>query len=131
VSVPVLLFLISPYSVFSMPTAVGFDRPVRVAYSNMPEMYRGVYFSKAPIKVVPSMEVGWMRKDVQEFLKEVYEGKLDCRKLYKFRFDYVVENTLKGKPPACLELEKVDGNYRVWKVKNSDKGGRHGSTKGD
>jgi len=120
VSVPVLLFLISPYSVFSMPTAVGFDRPVRVAYSDMPEMYRGVYFSKAPIRVVPSMEVGWMRKDVQEFLKELHAGKLDCQELRKFKFDYVVENTLRGSTPYCLELERVEGNYRVWKVKNSE-----------
>ncbi len=120
VSVPLLLFLISPYSVFSMPTAVGFDRPVKVAYSDMPEMYRGVYFSTAPIQVVPSMEIGWMDRKVQEFLKELHEGTLDCKTLKELGFDYVVENTLNGTPPACVELERISRNYRVWRVLNSE-----------
>ncbi|GAB6075140.1 class I SAM-dependent methyltransferase [Desulfurobacterium crinifex] len=116
-SVPLLLFFLSPYAVVSQPEAVSFDRPVKVAFSNMPEMYRSVYFSKANIQVIPSMEVGWMPKEVQLFLKDLTKGKLDCSKVREFRLDYVVEDTLAGKLPSCVELERVEGKLRVLRVK--------------
>ena len=116
-SVPLLLFFLSPYAVVSQPEAVSFDRLVRVAFSNMPEMYRSIYFSKANIQVIPSMEVGWMPKEVQLFLKDLTKGKLDCSKVREFRLDYVVEDTLVGKLPSCVELERVEGRLRVLRVK--------------
>jgi len=116
-SVPLLLFFLSPYAVVSQPEAVSFDRPARVAFSDMPEMYRSVYFSKANIQVIPSMEIGWMPKEVQLFLKDLTEGKLDCSKVKEFKLDYVVEDTLVGELPSCVELERVEGKLRILRVK--------------
>lgn len=116
-SVPLLLFLVSPYAVVNRSEVVSFDQPVRVAFSNMPEMYRSVYFSKANIRVIPSMEIGWMSKEVQLFLKDLTEGKLDCSEVKKLKLDYVVEDTLMGELPSCVELERVKGKLRVLKVK--------------
>jgi len=118
VSVPLLLFFLSPYAVVSQPDVVSFDRPVRVAFSNMPEMYRSVYFSKANIQVIPSMEIGWMPKEVQVFLKNLLKGKLDCSEVIKLNLDYIVEDTLVGELPSCVELERVEGKLRVLRVKN-------------
>ena len=117
VLVPSLLFLISPFTIVPKVNYVAFDKPVKVAFSDMPPMYRSVYFSKANIQVVPSMELGWVREDVQEFLKDLWKGKFDCSKARKYGFDYIVENTLNlNKIPACLRLERTKGEYRVWKV---------------
>jgi len=68
-----------------------------------------------PLKIAPSMEIGWTERDIQTLIKKAHtEGKFDCKMFKKYSFDYVIENSL-TEYPECLELVKLAGKYRIWK----------------
>jgi hypothetical protein len=68
-----------------------------------------------PLKIAPSMEIGWTERDIQTLIKKAHtEGKFDCNMFKKYSFDYVIENSL-TEYPGCLELVKLAGKYRIWK----------------
>ncbi|MEM2948489.1 MAG: hypothetical protein QXG02_03080 [Candidatus Anstonellales archaeon] len=79
-------------------------------------MFNTVYKSENT-SITPSMEIGLTDRNVQTAIKEVMFGKLNCTLFEKYPYDYVIEKTLK-EVPDCLSLVDVEGEYRIWKVKN-------------
>ena len=79
-------------------------------------MYNTVYKSEN-ISITPSMEIGLTEKEVQIAMKDFMFGRANCTFFERYHYDYVIEKTLK-EVPECLSLVDVEGEYRIWKVKN-------------
>lgn len=80
-------------------------------------MTMGVQYANPYILMAPGFEPEWLMPPLREsFVKTVKTGVFDCSTISKYPFDYVVESHLREKP-ACLDLYKIAGVYRVWTVK--------------
>ena len=67
--------------------------------------------------VTPIFDLASIRPAAREVVAELTHGSLNCEKVRALqRFDYVVENTLQGRPPTCLELVRIAGAWRLWRV---------------
>lgn len=67
--------------------------------------------------VTPIFDLASIKPAAREVVAELTRGSLNCDKVRGLqRFDYVVENTLQGRPPACLELVRIAGGWRLWRV---------------
>lgn len=75
------------------------------------------FFNKQNIQIAPSMEVGSTEKNIQIIISDIQmKGRLDCKTLTKYDFDYLVERSLIS-VPQCLSLAGVYKEYRLWKIK--------------
>ncbi len=79
-------------------------------------VYAIPYFNKSPIQIVPSMEIGGNKQWVQKILVTALDnGVVNCDEI-QHRFDYVAEKSLTN-IPTCLDLYQVNGDIRIWKIK--------------
>jgi hypothetical protein len=86
-----------------------------VLTEDMKTMYRLVYFNPT-IHISPSYCYGWTDPQAQAIIKDLFTGKLDCGRPFLYKYDYLVESSLKGSPPSCLQLLGTDGEKRLWLV---------------
>ena len=78
------------------------------------------FFNNENIQIVPSMEIGATDKNVQIIISDIQQkGKLDCKKLNGYDFDYLVERSL-IEVPNCLTLVSVNKEFRLWKIQKSN-----------
>jgi len=76
------------------------------------------FYSPERIQVIPSMEHGGNAAAVKEALAlAAKKGTIDCALLHELKITHVVEKSLKGEPPACLDLTRTDKNWRLWTVR--------------
>jgi hypothetical protein len=76
-----------------------------------------VVMDSGKVKVAPSANIGWNDRAVRNAVEQMQaDGTLDCSVFATHKFDYIVEHCLK-KVPACLSLDRLEGPYRIWKVK--------------
>lgn len=66
------------------------------------------------ISVAPSFALGALDTTLQQAVRDLIAGRLDCETLLRARFTHVVERTLRGAPPACAELLEAQGKWRLW-----------------
>lgn len=67
-------------------------------------------------RLTPNLDAGAIADSHRDLLYALHRNQpLDCEQLRR-DFDYVYEDGLRGKPPACLSLVSASGNYRLWKV---------------
>lgn len=86
-----------------------------VLTEDMNVMYQLIYDNPS-LHVSPCYAYGWTAPRVQKTIKDIAQGKLDCRDLKDEPFDYIVEGSLTGPPPHCLELLSVEHGKRLWAV---------------
>lgn len=68
-------------------------------------------------RITPIFDTASTREPYRSLVTELSLGRLDCGQLQQLdAFDYVIENTLTGPPPACLRLLSIDGKYRTWEI---------------
>lgn len=73
--------------------------------------------------LTPIFDFASTRADVREVVAALTHGQLDCAAARRIdRFDYLIENTLQGSPPECLQLVRISGAWRVWAFRESDDG---------
>lgn len=77
--------------------------------------YATVFFAKEPVQVEPSFALGATRPQWEDLLNNK-DTKLDCALVRQARFTHVIEKSL-GKGVACLELEGIQGAWRLWRVR--------------
>lgn len=100
----------------------------RVLCLHSDPMFKMVYANEK-LKVSPCLDAGWDTDEVKTaILDAVNAGTFNKNVLRGKQYEYVVENTLKEIPPG-LELYRVAGKYRVWKVPTVN-GSVTGSTAG-
>jgi len=68
------------------------------------------------VRVSPAFEVGAAEPAVQRLVLGLSRGGLDCPALEGLGFTHLVENSLRGSPPPCLELSATKGGWRLWRV---------------
>lgn len=70
--------------------------------------------------VTPIFDFASTRPEVRQVVAKLTHGHLDCEAARKIdRFDYLIENTLQGPPPGCLDLVSFSGAWRVWGFRES------------
>lgn len=71
--------------------------------------------------ITPIFDVSSTRPPFRELVVDLSLGRVDCKSLVRLgAFDYVVESTLNGQVPECLQLLRVDGRHRLWRVLEED-----------
>jgi hypothetical protein len=89
----------------------------RVLTENSYEM-NSVVMDSGRVGVAPSANIGWNDKAVRDAIEQMQaDGRLNCSIFATHKFDYVVEHCLR-EVPSCLSLERINGPYRIWKVRN-------------
>lgn len=68
------------------------------------------------IRIAPSFALGALDRELQVALRELLSGRLDCALLRRHGFTHVVERSMLGEPPPCLELVSVEGPRRLWRI---------------
>jgi len=87
----------------------------RVLCLHSDPMFKLVYANDR-LKVSPCLDAGWDSDEVKAaILAAVNYGTFNVKVLQRNQYDFVVENTLKEIPKG-MELYKVAGKYRIWKV---------------
>jgi hypothetical protein len=86
----------------------------RVLTEDMKTMYL-VLNQNPTIKIAPCYAYGWTEKQIQESIKEILRGNLDCKSNTRLKFDYLIETSLKGEIPPCLELVFLEKGWRLWR----------------
>lgn len=81
-----------------------------------PATYSTLFFNAGKARVAPGFEVGAASPRVQQLVLELTRGKADCGELASLGFTHLVESTLGGRPPSCLELLEVQAGWRLWRV---------------
>jgi hypothetical protein len=70
------------------------------------------------VRIVPSANIGWNTPEIRKAAIDLGTKKtFDCSILNRYKFDYLVENTM-SRPPECLTFQESQGTYRIWKVKD-------------
>lgn len=68
--------------------------------------------------ITPIFDIASTVQPYRRLVTELSLGRLDCQELLGLGpFGWVIENTLSGQVPECLQLHAVDGDYRVWEVR--------------
>jgi hypothetical protein len=88
----------------------------KVLTESMNTMYQ-LLFKKPSLQIAPSYAYGLTEPNIQELVKKVSSGTLDCSAPALHRFDYMVEESLKGSLFPCLDLVSVERGKRLWKIK--------------
>lgn len=89
----------------------------RVLVADFSEINFMLAYKVKDIKLSPPMEIEWASKEVKALIREVkYEGRVDCELLKKTSAEVLVEKDIKGRPPECLKLIGLLGEYRLWQV---------------
>jgi len=65
-------------------------------------------------RYVPPMEIALTKEPYGKVLEKLEKGNASCGELALF--DYIVEESLTGSPPPCLELVGLYREARIWKV---------------
>jgi hypothetical protein len=78
--------------------------------------YSTLFANPGRVRVAPAMEIGWLASPLQEVVLELSRGSLTCAALDGFGFTHLVESSLSGPAPACLELTEVHGKWRLWRL---------------
>lgn len=65
--------------------------------------------------VTPIFDMSTVVEPAQGLVRILSEGTLDCNLATSMSFDYLLENSLKGQAPACVEVVAIDGPYRLWR----------------
>ena len=74
-------------------------------------------FFGSGVRVSPSMELGASSKEIQQLSADlIYGRKPNCDILKKYSFTFLVEKELHEKAD-CLQLEQINGPWRLWKIK--------------
>ncbi len=90
-------------------------RNATVLCDTMQCMFNTVY-TGSNISISPSMEVGFTEKEVQAQMVSMRQnGTIDCGLFKKYRYDILIEDSLKVIPP-CLNLAGVERGYRIWNI---------------
>lgn len=96
---------------FELPSgAVVLSAHSEASYSNF-------FVNPGRIKGAPIYEIGAVEQPVQRLVIELGRGRLDCTALDGLGFTHVVENSLTGTAPACLELDATQAGWRLWRVR--------------
>lgn len=67
--------------------------------------------------ITPIFDINSTVPPYRQLVMELSLGRLDCAQLLSLdAFDFVIESTLQGEAPACLQLLRVDGKHRLWAV---------------
>lgn len=86
----------------------------RVLTEDMKTMYL-VLNQNPAIRIAPCYAYGWTEEQTQESIKKILRGTLDCESNTTLKFDYLIETSLKGEIPPCLELVSLEKGWRLWK----------------
>lgn len=78
--------------------------------------YSTLFFNPGTVSVAPAFEVGASEKSVQRLILDMAKGKLDCGAVVTLGFTHVIENSLAGNPPDCLQLIQTQRDYRLWAI---------------
>jgi hypothetical protein len=65
--------------------------------------------------VTPIFDMSTVVEPAQSIVRKLSEGTLDCAAASPLRFEYLIENTLKGPAPACVKMVAIQGNHRLWR----------------
>ncbi len=87
----------------------------RVLSGGMGDMYQ-VLYRRPDLRVAPNYAYGWTDQEVQKLLKEIEAGTIDCGSNTIYRFEYLIESSLRVSHKACLELVAVEREKRLWKI---------------
>lgn len=79
--------------------------------------YSTLFANPGKVRVAPAMEVGWLAPSLQHVVLELNGGKLDCTALEGYGFTHLVEASLSGPKPDCLDLVEVHGRWRLWRLR--------------
>lgn len=88
----------------------------KVLTDDMSTAYHLVFW-EPKLMVSPHYGYGLTPKDTQALYLGFSKGELDCGNRGLLKFNYVVERSLKGARPGCLEPAGLAGDLRVWKVR--------------
>jgi hypothetical protein len=88
----------------------------KVLTENMNTMYQ-LIFRNPSLHIAPSYSYGLTDSSIQAVIKQISSGQLDCSDSALYKFDYLVEESLKGGQFSCLELVSVERSKRLWKIK--------------
>ncbi|UCE30172.1 MAG: hypothetical protein JSW68_08695 [Burkholderiales bacterium] len=75
------------------------------------------FFNPGTVRLSPPMEVGAAEPWVQQIIGDLHDGRFDCKSVEGRAFTHLVEFSLRGSPPPCLELVETDGGWRLWKIR--------------
>lgn len=64
--------------------------------------------------VTPIFDISAVTEPARSVVLALGDGKFSCQAANAIGFDYVIENTLNGRPPECLRLVAVQGPQRLW-----------------
>lgn len=78
-----------------------------------------VPFDNPGIQIEPSYAFGAAPKDIQQLSLDIagQGGQPSCEVLLQHGFTHVVEQTMTGDIPTCLELAAVNKKWRLWNVR--------------
>jgi len=77
------------------------------------------FYAQGTIEVLPSMEHGGNAREIRDaFAEALKKGSFDCQFLTDFGVTHVIENYMKGPPPACLKLKEVNLAWKLWENSN-------------
>lgn len=82
-----------------------------------PATYATLFFNAGRVRVSPGFEVGAASPRVQKLVVDARRGQTDCLELQSLGFTHFVDDSLEGRPQACLELVEVQQNWRLWRVR--------------
>jgi hypothetical protein len=91
------------------------DAVVLTAFSEA--TYGVPFFNPGRVKVAPAFEVGAAEPWLQQVVADVAGGLLPCEAIAVRGFTHVVERTLGGSAPACVEIVATQGPWRLWRVR--------------
>ena len=67
--------------------------------------------------VTPLFDINTMQAAARQLVIDLSLGKLDCVAMRAVgHFDYLVESSLVGAAPPCLQIMAIDGPQRLWRV---------------
>jgi hypothetical protein len=71
--------------------------------------------------VTPLFDINGMKPGARQLVIDLTMGKLDCAAMRAVgQFDYLVESSLEGAAPPCLQIMVIDGPQRLWRVLTKD-----------
>ncbi|MBU2818365.1 hypothetical protein HF282_12875 [Acidithiobacillus ferrooxidans] len=105
-----------PHTELNAVHIAGYRPGQRVLTAFGPLTYDAIYENPG-IRVAPAMELGATEISVQRASMALQRGRVSCSVLARYHVAYVIENSLRGTPPACLGLLSMDGATRVWRVR--------------
>lgn len=80
-------------------------------------LYRSIYAAVPKGAVLaPAMELGFTNPEIQKMAFGLSQDRIDCQALHEHHVQWVVEKSLRGTLPGCLQLDSMDGDLRAWRV---------------